>query len=533
MQKLSTILRKIQAKPQNYIMDNDSNYLGFNHKVSDPSHVLTEEQLLCVEAACSGKSLKIKAFAGSGKTSTLVEIAKKLSGRGLYLAYNKTIQLDAIKKFPMHVDCRTAHSIAYRENAHRIKGRVRNLNIFDIIEHVEISQLYNYVENDIAFLILKLLKVFANSNRQVVDHYFSNNAIFDEVSANSIEETESIIEYVINRTHQYWEQCIAEGSTLPIEHDFYLKMFQLSDPILTTTYDFIMFDECQDANPVLLDILSKQNCQKIYVGDEHQQIYSWRGSINAFAELGGEEYYLSQSFRLGEKKLLRGTDTIDSRIVEESPNSPLTILCRTNARIIEEIVKLYNKRLHVVGGVAEIINLAKSGYALFTEDIKNVRHLKLKQFKSWNAMLHFNYQYEDPDLTFLAKLIKEHGYQFKAVIHKIENAHYVAEDLADITISTIHKSKGREWDNVILNDDFLIFSRNDAIEEVLSFSPEELNLIYVAITRAQGTLFLTKGVHVFMDKLMLYDKHQGVKPKVAESVINIANYKECANLLDK
>jgi hypothetical protein len=41
--------------------------------------------------ALQGKDLKIKAFAGSGKTSTLVAIAKELQGRGLYLAYNKAI----------------------------------------------------------------------------------------------------------------------------------------------------------------------------------------------------------------------------------------------------------------------------------------------------------------------------------------------------------------------------------------------------------------------------------------------------------
>ena len=76
-------------------------------------------------------------------------------------------------------------------------------------------------------------------------------------------------------------------------------MYQLANPDLSSTYDYILFDECQDANPVLLDILLKQKCQKIYVGDEHQQIYSWRGSINSFDKLGCEVCYLSRSFRFG------------------------------------------------------------------------------------------------------------------------------------------------------------------------------------------------------------------------------------------
>ena len=88
-------------------------------EASSTGYQLTKEQKQCVEVASQGKDLKIKAFAGSGKTSTLVAISRELSGKGLYLAYNKAIAVDAIKKFPSHVDCKTAHSIAYRATAYQ------------------------------------------------------------------------------------------------------------------------------------------------------------------------------------------------------------------------------------------------------------------------------------------------------------------------------------------------------------------------------------------------------------------------------
>lgn len=253
-----------------------------NIEVSSISYELTDEQKQCVETARQGKDLKIKAFAGSGKTSTLVAIAKELQGRGLYLAYNKAIQIDVARKFPSHVDCKTAHSIAYRVLAYRIKDRVRTLSIFDITKYVDIKRIYGYEENDIAFLVLKLLRVFVNSDRSKIDEQFRFSRVFEEVAGNNSEETRAIINYVIERAAEYWQRCTERGSNLPIEHDFYLKMYQLSNPDLSGVYDFILFDECQDANHVLLDILLKQKCQKIYVGDEHQQIYSWRGSINSF-----------------------------------------------------------------------------------------------------------------------------------------------------------------------------------------------------------------------------------------------------------
>ena len=160
--------------------------------------------------------------------------------------------------------------------------------------------------------------------------------------------------------------------------------------------------------------------------------------------------------------------------------------------------------LHVVGGIDEILNLAKSGYALYINDKRNVRHIKLKQFKSWEGMISFNNRYQDPDITFLTKLIVKRSLDFKDVISKIENANYVPEALAEVTLSTIHKSKGREWNNVRIEDDFLIFNNESTIDDILKQDTEELNLIYVAVTRAKGSLYINNGVGTFITRLKAF-----------------------------
>jgi len=177
-------------------------------EASSTGYKLTDEQKQCVEAARVGKDVKIKAFAGSGKTSTLVAISRELSGKGLYLAYNKVIAADAVKKFPLHVDCKTAHSIAYRATAYQIKDRVRTLSIFDILRYMDIKRICCYEENDIAYLTLKLLRVFINSDRNKIDHQFRLSKVFEEVAGNNGEETRAIINYVIDRTAEYWERCM-------------------------------------------------------------------------------------------------------------------------------------------------------------------------------------------------------------------------------------------------------------------------------------------------------------------------------------
>ena len=492
---------------------------------------LTEEQEQCIEAANLGKNIKIKAFAGSGKTSTLVAIANDLQGKGLYLAYNKAIQQDAIGKFPEHVECKTAHSLAYKKYARLLYGRVHNLNIFDLKEHVSIGPSHHYSDNDIAYGALYLLRSFANSEYEEIDHHFLANSVFDTVLENSsdgnIKSSKlkniawDITNKIIEAAYAYWQKCVAPYSKVPMEHDFYLKMFQLSNPDFSSEYDFILFDECQDANPVLLDILSKQQCQKIYVGDVHQQIYSWRGSINAFNKINGEEYYLSQSFRFGskiariasiithakgEQKVLRGYEEVESNIINlNNCKESVTILCRTNAKIIEEIISRCDKPIFVVGGVHEMLNLAKSGFALFKGDKKAITHRKIKQFKDWKSMLRFNHQYQDAELTLLANLIKRYNMAFAGVIKKVENVNYTrVESEADFIFSTIHKSKGREWDNVIVEDDFLVFTNNSSVPTIISQEQEEMNLMYVAITRAKYNLHMRARLYNFIKKLSCY-----------------------------
>ena len=75
----------------------------------------TAEQEAVVEAALANRTLAVEALAGTGKTSSLVLLARAMRGRGLYVAFNRAIVADAKPRFPKNVDCRTAHSLAFRE----------------------------------------------------------------------------------------------------------------------------------------------------------------------------------------------------------------------------------------------------------------------------------------------------------------------------------------------------------------------------------------------------------------------------------
>lgn len=75
----------------------------------------TSEQVAALDAAKAGGSLKIAAFAGAGKTTTLKAIASELKGKGLYTAFNKGIVVDAEKKMPSSCSAKTFHALAYKQ----------------------------------------------------------------------------------------------------------------------------------------------------------------------------------------------------------------------------------------------------------------------------------------------------------------------------------------------------------------------------------------------------------------------------------
>jgi hypothetical protein len=79
--------------------------------------------------------------------------------------------------------------------------------------------------------------------------------------------------------------CDATDAGVPMTHGGHLKLYHLSRPSLVDKFDCILLDEAQDASAVVLDLVLKQACPLIIVGDPHQQIYSFAGTRSAVVAL--------------------------------------------------------------------------------------------------------------------------------------------------------------------------------------------------------------------------------------------------------
>src|SRR3546814_9526121 len=87
-----------------------------------------------------------------------------------------------------------------------------------------------------------------------------------------------------------------ENSNLPFTHDIYLKVFARICKI-SDQFDYLIVDEAQDLNPVLIGIVEKSGLPAVIVGDNWQSIYGFRGAEDAMSYFDGDVYSLSQSFR--------------------------------------------------------------------------------------------------------------------------------------------------------------------------------------------------------------------------------------------
>jgi superfamily I DNA/RNA helicase len=105
----------------------------------------------------------------------------------------------------------------------------------------------------------------------------------------------------------------------------------------------------------------------------------------------------------------------------------------------------------------------------------------------------------------------------------------VPEKQADVVVSTAHRAKGREWNDVRLQGDFLHVDDMDS---------EDLRLAYVAITRAQRTLDMTSWdtiIPLEKQKRFTYDPtvtHRTRPPIIVEPESKPADKKGIASRLN-
>ena len=499
--------------------------------------VPTTEQNTAVDVVIGNQFTKLNAYSGCSKTTTLTMVADQLCVPSLYLAYNKAMADEAKLKFPSWVTVKTTHALAFnvfgRDLAHKLKrpsGAYENVcgtgaevaryfRIRDIGRRVGGMNVTIVTSAGIGRAVRETVNAFEYSaDDELVYSHISHSAVKDKDKADV--GPEILTEYrrvVMENAKRLWSLRINKNSNILATHDTYLKLYQLSKPILSA-YEIVYLDEGQDTNECVLDIIRRQKEPKIVVvGDQYQQIYQFRGSVNAMQKLPFVESALTQSFRFGQaiadvanailsegslKTNLRGWDKVNSKVVEcfneEAAKFTYTILYRTNMALVLDAVTYLSKgkRVNLEIDVKDFIKLLESAMEMKKGNMSGVKHDELLPYTSWMDFAD-EVSGKGSDLARVYQIIMDGDYD--KVVGMLKTQSNCPNP--DIIMTTAHKSKGREFDVVILASDFPSVYNKDG--EWVGLHEAERNLLYVAATRARKLLVTNHTVKDILNRKKL------------------------------
>jgi hypothetical protein len=477
------------------------------------SFKLTDEQVNLIDQFSTRESVVVRAKAGAAKTTSCCLMAESQPSRkGLYLAFGKAMADEAASKLPASCRSRTTHSVAYGAVGHRFKDRLNGPRISwgRAAEILGID--VEYRSEAIGGLHLKPRNI-ARLASETVERYCQSDD--DEIGRKHVpwvrgaEEFRSELEpYVVAKARMVWADLTSEGGRLRFSPDVYLKLWVLSRPRLR--FNYLLVDEAQDFSNVQVQLINQQaemGTQIVVVGDASQQIFEWRGSINALDRFSiAREAVLSKSFRfgpeiadeankwlelIGDPIPVAGFEKLPSRVHDAPASSPTAILCRTNGEVVRQALEI-DKRgdsFALAGGrkqVDRIRSWAKAAESLKAG--KGCDHPELYLFNNWREVQ--EHVQEDPsDIGVMVRLIDVHGVD---ALHRVARR-AVDQGDADVTVGTIHGFKGLESRVVQIGEDLM--------EPGDVPSDPEKRLFYVAVTRAQEALH--RGPLAEVDELLL------------------------------
>lgn len=487
--------------------------------------VPTDEQNNVVAMSKLHRQMKISAYAGAAKTSTLVMVANEMVVPSLMLTFNKSLADEAKERFPSWVECRTTHSLAYASFGAQLQKKLkRPLGAYknvagtgtEIAKYFKTGDFTYLVEGErearklkaggVGVAIKETVARFEQSADQELSYKHVSTTVCDQILLKDDKSMRSFRYLVLSAAQKLWQLRTDLRSDVLATHDTYLKLYQLSKPDLSK-YEVLYLDECQDVNAVVLDIFLQQvgRCRLYAVGDGYQNIYSWRGAMNAMLELDWPEATLSKSFRFGQEigdladvvlardgikqTSVKGWEKLSTQVMpkyelpEHIWDGQYTMLFRTNGALILEAVDLMEqgKRVNLEIDVSDFTKLLDSAIELSRDNLTKVKHESLVQFANWKEC-GVEAEAVQGELLRVYNMVNNGSvYKVLGVLSKHKNY-----ENPDVTLTTAHKSKGREFDVVILADDFP--SPYNQKGEWIGLNDMERNLLYVALTRTMKWL---------------------------------------------
>ena len=472
----------------------------------------------------------IEAKAGSGKTTTMVEGIKyvPITQNALFVAFNKSICQELEKRLEGvdNVKVRTYHSLGFqflKENLGITADNVKeykysayiNKNIASICpdsKYLKKSKFKQYKSN------LKLLVDYARYNLAQSPEEIMT--LCGKYGVDIVYNECDIVPFILEWGVSYIKEIdYADMVWIPIERGLETRF---------NKFDFIFIDEAQDSSKMqqaLIKKCFKRGGRFIAVGDEFQCINAFAGADEeAFkmfkTEPNTKTFTLPISYRCPQKIIKLAQNIIGCEDIIAAPNAPEgmiirdvkpyepkdgdLVLCRNTAPLMKLFMKYtaVNKKAYIKG---------RSIADRYREMIESVDKERIALDMICDGIFPRLYERLFETIT---KDMELNGLEFSEVIatqkimdlvDTIKGLEILAEGLTwkdellskidvifsdeteqGVCLSTIHKAKGLEAENVFILCESLMPSKHAVQKwEII----QEENLMYVAVTRTKQVLY--------------------------------------------
>lgn len=500
------------------------------------AHTYSSQQLAVFRWVDTGNGcLKLTAVAGAGKTYTVTRAILRMKGSVAALAYNKKAADEFGEKLRelgagSQVQSGTFHSFgfrAWRRVAPKVRvddKKMRNIlatqRVPEVLEGF-VTKLVSLAKNH----AIGVLTPFDDASAwwHLVNHF----DLGDELPADTFGvETEDLVADGIVRA----KQCLKVSASMDLEVIDFDDMIYA--PLLhdAKVYqnDWIAVDEAQDTNPARRALAKKMlrpGGRAIFVGDPCQAIYGFTGADSDAMDIIGREFGcqdlpLTVTYRCPKAVVdvarqivshITAADSAPTGVVAEMDEesfdklpqtllgSDAAILCRNTKPLVALAYDLIRRQIpcHVEGrdigrGLMALAGKWRIKYVNTLTD-KLDEYLRRETEKALAKGQEQKAESLADKVDTLKVIIRSLPtgatmVELKAAVDRLFGDTPEGETPANLTLSTVHKSKGREWSTVYL------FGRNKFMPSKFARQQwqlnQEMNLVYVAVTRSMGTLVM-------------------------------------------
>lgn len=460
----------------------------------------TEEQLAWMEGLAGGQESFLSARAGTGKTSTILGgLGELRQAPGKWsptmftlVAFNKENQLDLQRAGAgLGAQIATLHSLGFA--ALRRYNRSLELDskkIFQLMVEAGFRGKHRRERFAETMRLVSVAKNWGMGTRLLADKPESWVDLADQyclMQANLEIAREALLK----------SNKLAQAGQIDFDDMVYLPLLW---KLGLDTRAGLIVDEAQDLSPLNLALLQKTPGKKWFVGDPFQCIYQFRGALGQGLDFGrrpelplticwrcGREIIQEAQKWVGDIKARPGAPTgeviREARHVDWTREKPAALLARNNEDLVDIALALWKagRPVYILG--------REFGRALIDalEDIPGDGQGLLGNIKTWAETKADKYPNQAGYFLGLGRILQAFWQAFKGRKRMEQNIGVFFSDVPQPgawVLSTVHRAKGKEWNEVWILD----WEGRPGAEPWAQEA--DRNLHYVAVTRARERLHL-------------------------------------------